>query len=81
MKEEKPNTTVIIFTNTYRIKGEIDLMPGSRLTDYVDEVQTFFAVTNAEVSDRSSENILFKSKFMDVNKNAVEIILPAELLE
>ena len=51
-------TKVTILTDTYRIKGFIDLVPGARVTDYINEAKDFIALTDAEVrEDRKSTRL------------------------
>ena len=52
MAVDQNKTRVTILTGTYRIKGNIDLLPGARVTDYMSEAKGFIAVTDAE--DRKS---------------------------
>lgn len=70
-------TKVIILTGHYRIIGEIALLPGARLTDYVNDSKDFIAVTTAEVKDHESRWI-FNTPFLDVNRKHVELISPFE---
>lgn len=79
VNEEKEMTEVYIITSNYRIHGMIALVPGARLTDYIDEAHHFIAVTDATLQDRITGEEVLKSKFMDVNRENVEIILPANL--
>lgn len=72
------STRVTIFTATFRIDGQISLMPGSRLTDFVRSSDAFIAVTDATVRDRAGGK-LFESAFLDVGAKFIELILPAEL--
>jgi len=68
-------TKVVILTSHYRVIGEIALMTGARLTDYVNDSKNFIAVINAEVKDH--ENIrVFNAPFLDVNREHVELIAP-----
>ena len=69
---------VIIFTNSYRIRGKIALVPGARLTDYIVEANLFIAVTEVEVNDKAN-NPIFKTPFLNVHRDHIELILPAEL--
>jgi hypothetical protein len=69
---------VMIFTRNYRLTGVIELLQGARLTDYLAEAGSFIAVTNAEVLDRDNHKILTAS-FLNVHRDNIEIILPAEL--
>jgi len=68
-------TRVIILTGHYRIVGDIDLLPGARVTDYLAEAREFFAVTNAEVWDLNGRKIS-AGAFMNVNRNRIEVMMP-----
>jgi hypothetical protein len=75
------NTTrVVILTAHYRIVGNIGLLPGARMTDYLAESKAFFAVTDAEVWDLNGRKIS-ACGFMDVNRDHVEIIMPESALK
>ncbi len=70
-------TKVTIFTGTYRIRGYIDLLPGSRVTDFMTEARDFIAVTDAEVWELvPGGRMVMSTPFMDVSKAHVEIISP-----
>jgi len=75
-REDKMKVT--IFTGNYRITGVIELFQGARLSDYLTEAGSFIAVTDADVSDRDNHKIL-TTPFMNVHRDNIEIILPAEL--
>jgi hypothetical protein len=72
-------TPVIVLTKTLRIEGNIDLIPGARLTDFMNKSQKFMVITKAEVSDRNDKNLI-KSEFLNVLVENIEVILPAENL-
>lgn len=76
--ELEDKSEVIILTRSYRIRGKIALVPGARLTDYIIGSHQFIAVTEVEVRDRAGKSIL-KTPFLDVNRDQIELILPAEL--
>ena len=81
--EENPaelvdKSDVVIFTDNYRINGKIALVPGARLTDFIVEAKLFVAVTNVEVKDKAGTLIL-KTPFLDVHRDHIELIMPAEL--
>ena len=78
MTEHITHTAVIILTKHYRIYGSIDLMPGARLTDYIAAIRSFFAVTDAVVEDIATGKEVFKGGFVDVNRDNVEVIMPAD---
>ena len=69
---------VIIYTIDYHLRGKISLVPGARLTDYIVESHQFIAVTDVEVFDRQG-NLLLKTPFLDINRDHIVVILPAEL--
>ena len=79
MSEEITRTAVIVLTKHYRIHGNIDLVPGARLTDYIAAIRTFFAVTDAVVEDIATGKVVFKGEFVDVNRDNVEAIMPADI--
>jgi hypothetical protein len=68
---------VIIFTNGYRIHGKIALVPGARLTDYIVGAKLFIAVVDVEVKDKA-DNLILTTPFLNVHRDHIEIILPAE---
>jgi len=78
---EVPHTAVVVLTKEHKITGFIDLMPGARLTDYITSVKAFFAMTEVVVEDIRSGKIIFRGKFADVNRDCVEVILPADVCE
>jgi hypothetical protein len=71
-------TQVVILTGKFRIEGEINLIPGARLTDFMNEVNNkFMVVTDALVTDYGGKEIM-RGTFIDVLVSNIEIILPAE---
>ncbi|MBU0480819.1 MAG: hypothetical protein KKG47_06940 [Proteobacteria bacterium] len=80
MSEEINHTAVIILTKHYKISGCIDLVPGARLTDYIAAIRTFFAVTDVVVEDISTGKVVFQGEFVDVNRDNVEVIMPANAI-
>lgn len=70
-------TQVIVLTKCFRIEGEIDLIPGARMTDFMNEASKFIVVTNAMVADHSGQK-LERGQFINVLVNNIEVILPVE---
>ena len=70
-------TPVIILTKNLRIEGKIDLIPGARLTDFMNKANKFMVVTDATVCDHNNKELI-KSEFIDLLVENIEIILPAE---
>jgi Family of unknown function (DUF6812) len=70
-------TQIIILTKDFRIEGKIDLVPGARLTDFMNETSKFMVVTGARVADHAGKELL-QAEFINVLVRNIEIILPAE---
>ncbi len=76
--EFEDKSLVLIFTRNHQVYGKIALVPGARLTDYIIGAQQFIAVTEAEIRDRTGK-VLLTTSFLDINRDQIEIILPADL--
>lgn len=70
-------TEIIILTKDFRIEGKIDLVPGARLTDFMNETTKFMVVTDTVVTDRDNKEVL-QSDFINVLVSNIEIILPVD---
>jgi hypothetical protein len=75
MMEGDTRTRVVILAGSYRIKGEIELVPGARITDYMLDAKAFFAVTKAEVWDLEGRRI-FTAPFLNVSREQVVVVAP-----
>ena len=74
---ESNKTKVIILTRDFRIEGDIDLLPGARLTDFMNGANGFIVVTKAKVTNPKGEDIL-EGEFINVHVRNIEVILPAD---
>jgi hypothetical protein len=74
VKEKIP---VILLTNTYRLEGEMHVVPGGRLLDEINKERDFIPVTNATVYDISGETPLDTLDFIAVNKSLVVMVAPS----
>jgi hypothetical protein len=76
---EEARTRVTIFTGAYRIKGYIDLLPGSRVTDYMTGAKDFIAVTEAEVWELEvGGRQLLAAPFLNVSRAHIQVIAPGQ---
>ncbi|HXV10003.1 MAG TPA: hypothetical protein VD839_04300 [Burkholderiales bacterium] len=66
---------VVMLAGAYRIKGEIELVAGARITDYMVESKPFIAVTNAEVWDLEGRRIMVVP-FLNVARDHVVVVAP-----
>ena len=77
MSATDPRVKVRIYTPNYRIHGEIAQFAGERLTDYMVSAKPFLAVTRAEVYGSDGRQ-LFSSRFLNVQRDRIELIVPEE---
>ena len=75
MSEEETKTKVIILTRSYRIKGQIHLQPGARVTDFMIDSKNFMAVTHVEIWDLGGR-LIMTAPFVNVSRDHIEIITP-----
>ncbi len=68
---------VIIQTTQCSLRGEIYLLPGSRLKDDLDQPQKFLPVTHAEILDQDKK-VLWETNFLLLNLEQVIWIIPEE---
>lgn len=73
--EGQNRARVVILAGSFRIKGEIELVPGARITDYMVESKPFIAVTNAEVWDVEGRRIMVVP-FLNVSRDHVVVVAP-----
>lgn len=70
-------TKVIILSQGHKIEGVIDLIPGARLTDYMNSANRFIALTDARIFDRDSDEVL-NARFVNVLVDNIEVIIPSD---
>ena len=73
--EGQNRARVVMLAGSFRIKGEIELMPGARVTDYMVESKSFIAVTDAEVWDLEGRRLLVVP-FLNVSRDHVVVVAP-----
>lgn len=73
--EGNDRARVVMLAGSFRIKGEIELVPGARITDYLIESKPFIAVTHAEVWDLEGRRIMVVP-FLNVSRDHVVVVAP-----
>ena len=68
-------TKVTILTSTYRIRGYIDLVPGARVTDYINDARDFIAITEAEVRE-SEGRLVLQVAFLNLSRDHIVVVTP-----
>ena len=71
------NTKLMVFANGFRISGFGSVLPGARVTDYMNESQKFFALTEVSVWDIKDGRKVMSVPFINVNRSNVEFVVPA----
>jgi len=78
-KIEKDELSIIITTPTQRIYGNIYLMKGHRLTDMLNmHNENFVPLTEVKAYSLKTDEVLFETYFMVINKNIINDVIPAE---
>jgi hypothetical protein len=67
-----------VLANGFRIKGHGSVIPGARVTDYLNSAEDFIALTNADVWEIGSGRKLMSAPFITINRSNVEIVIPDE---
>lgn len=75
MANDEMKTRVIILTESYRITGHIDLIPGARVTDFLHEARAFIAITDAEVWEIGGRKVL-SAPFVNVSRDHIQLVTP-----
>jgi hypothetical protein len=77
-KIKKNRLLVTIFTQHFKIVGEVHIQPGIRLTDFIngEPDQSFVAVTNAEIFNISGGQPVYTMDFLVINRNHITIAFP-----
>lgn len=75
MASNDMKTRVIILTASYRITGQIDLVPGARVTDFLHEAKAFIAVTDAEVWELGGRKVL-AAPFVNISREHIQVVTP-----
>lgn len=74
IKEKVP---VIVLTTSYRLEGEMHVVPGGRLLDEINKDRDFVPLTNATLFDPVGGQPVDTLDFIAVNKSLVLMVAPA----
>jgi len=78
MADELENRTKVTFlTSTYRVNGYIELVPGARVTDYINDAKTFIAITESEVRTTDGRLVL-QVPFLNLSRDQIVIVTPGD---
>lgn len=83
LKMEKNKNEVVIFTKDFKIEGQIHILEGERITDFLctlDKKQ-FIPITNASIYKIDSLSYLFKVQYLSLNKDEIVLLAPKDQIE
>ena len=80
MSSDEQMSSVVFLTGHYKIKGEISLMPGVRLADYMNETKDFIVVREAVIFDRESGKEIYTKPLVNVRRRSIEVVVLEEEL-
>lgn len=71
--------TIILYTSTYQIQGEISVRVGIRLSDHLNTELSgqFLAVRNAEIRDNDGKTI-GKYSFLNISTKHIILVCPLD---
>ncbi|WP_116964838.1 hypothetical protein [Fastidiosibacter lacustris] len=69
---------ITIYTDKYKIKGEISVRTGVRLTDHINTETTgkFIALRNAKIYIHANDELIRECDFMNVNLDNILFLHP-----
>ncbi len=74
---DKDRVRVIVATPVYRIEGDMHVLKDSRLTDALNsKAKEFFAITQAQVFDLQTAELLYEAEYVALNRSAISVIIP-----
>lgn len=67
-----------VLANGFRIQGEGTMLPGARVSDYLNNSKAFIALTHADVWHVADGRKLATAPFLNLNRSGIEIVIPAD---
>lgn len=68
---------VVIQTTTNRVLGNIHIRPGERLKDAINQMEVFFAVTEASILNPAGQQ-LYHTEFLAIHRDHIVWIFPQD---
>ena len=81
LKVEKSKIEAVIYTQQYRIEGEVYVPKGSRFTDFVSAETRYGSIpaTNCKVYTLAEDKLLHTVPLLNINKNFIVMAFPKNL--
>lgn len=78
-EDNQDRTKIRIYTDQFMIIGDIAMFADSRLTDFMVSAHDFIALTDVTVNTPGGKT-LFKTAFLNVQKEKINITLPESMV-
>ena len=78
MKIEKKPVRSVAFTHDYKISGTVHLHIGDRYSEFINYPEKYIPVTDAQIFIANIDKLIYKTKFLSLNKDSLICILPVE---
>lgn len=72
----KETIRVVLLTATYRLEGDVHVVPGGRLLDEINKERDFIPLTRADIYEVTGDTPLDSLDFIAVNKSLVVMVAP-----
>ena len=78
MKADRDLVKVAILTDHYKLVGNIHIVPGGRVTDFLASrvAGNFIPVTDVKVYSEKDEKLVLETKFLTVNSRYIIMLYP-----
>jgi len=71
----KEKVKVVVYTDEWRVEGDLHILSTSRLTDALNAPgKDFLAMTDATVYDSRTGAEVTRTKFLDVNRTKIAVV-------
>ena len=74
LKQKKVSARVTIYTNHNIIKADVHGFPRMRLSDLLNNSDSFIPLTNAIIYDLNSQEEITRTQFVSINKSVIAMV-------
>lgn len=76
---KKEKVAVVVYTGRYRVRGNIYIVPGTRLTDMLNvKVKDFVPLTEAAVLDSKENAVIAEIPYIAIYRDSIVAVHPLE---
>ena len=75
LKQKKVSARITIYTDHKIIEGNVHAFPTMRLTDLLNNADSFIPLTDAVIYDLRGQEEVTHTPFVSINKNVINLVL------